>query len=216
MKKFIENLLDFLLPRSKMVQDIETITAEELRKRTPRSAGNLPSDTLALFDYKSPLIRQAIWELKYRGNKKVARLLAECLYEELVEEIVDRNSFGNFLEPILIPIPLSKARERERGWNQTEILASALLERGGSRNFFEVNRNILVKIKDTESQTKKNRAERLENLQGCFHVRSPEIIAGRNIILLDDVTTTGATFEEARKTLAQAGARKVLSVALAH
>lgn len=216
MKKLFEQLLDFILPRSKAVRDIETITPEKLRELVGRPIANLPPDTLALFDYKNPLIRQAIWELKYRGNKKVATLLAECLYEELVEEIADRNSLYNFEQPILIPIPLSKKRLQERGWNQTELLTSALKERTGSNSFFEIRHDILTKTKDTESQTRKNRAERLRNLHDCFEIKSTEKILGRNIILLDDVTTTGATLEEARRTLLKSGAKKILSVAIAH
>jgi len=215
-QKIFEKLLELILPQAKSVQEIENLTPAELLKRAGRAQGNLPKDTLAIFDYKNPLMRQAIWELKYRGNKKIAALLADCLYDELAEEISERKAFENFTEPVLISIPISATRRRERGWNQTEILATALLKRGGSGAFFEIDTTILAKIKNTESQTKKNRAERLESLHGCFEINLPEKIAGRNIILLDDVTTTGATFEEARQTLTKAGAKKILAVAVAH
>ena len=215
MKKLFEYLLDLVLPRTKAVESIEAITPEDLRHKVSRPNDNLPPNTLVLFDYGNPLIRQAIWELKYRGNKKIAGLLAQCLYDELAEELAERKSLGGFERQILIPIPLSKHRERERGWNQSELLAAALLKCGGG-DFFEVRTDILTKIKNTESQTKKNRAARLENLRDCFEIAHPEKISGRNIILLDDVTTTGATFEEAKKTLKKAGARKILAVAVAH
>ncbi len=215
MKKFFEYILELLLPRPEAVRNVEAMRPEDLRRRAPRARQNLPPDTLALFDYGNPLMRQAIWELKYRGNKKIAKLLADCLYEELAEELFERKSFEAFVRPLLIPMPLSKGRERQRDFNQCELLAAALEERGGG-HFFEVGRDLLIKVRETESQTKKNRAERLKNLSGCFALSQPEKVSGRNIILLDDVTTTGATFEEARKTLAQAGARKILAVAAAH
>ncbi len=215
MKKVFEYLLDLLLPRAKTVRNIESLTPEGLRRAVSRPNDNLPDDILALFDYGNPLIRQAVWELKYRGNKKIALLLAECIYEELAEELAERKSLWGFDRPILIPIPLSNKRKRERGWNQCELLATALQNRD-SGDFFEVKTDILVKVKDTESQTRKNRAQRLRNLRECFKVQSPEKIAGRNIILLDDVTTTGATFTEAKKTLKQSGARKIIAVAVAH
>ncbi|MBI2476470.1 MAG: ComF family protein [Candidatus Taylorbacteria bacterium] len=214
-KQLFECLLELLLPRSRAVREIEAMSPADWRRRAGRAAGHLPPDTLALFDYGNKLTRQAIWELKYRGNKKITTLLADCLYEELAEELSLRKAFENFERPLLIPMPLSGKRQRQRGFNQSQFLAAALLERGGGR-FFEAAREVLVKVKDTESQTKKNRAERLKNLSGCFAVRSPAKIAGRNVILLDDVTTTGATFEEARKTLARAGAGKILAVAVAH
>src|SRR3989344_8112479 len=144
-----EYILDLVLPSSKFLREIEKMSARSLRQKIPRAQENLPPDTFALFDYKNPLIRQAIWALKYRGNKKIAALLADCLHEELVEEIAERNLFENFTQPLLIPIPLSKKRERERGFNQCFLLSAALGERGGV-NFFTVKRNVLFKIKDTE------------------------------------------------------------------
>ncbi len=214
-KKILEYLLDLVLPRSEKVRVLEEMSAEEFRAACQsRAALPLsPEKTLALFDYQKPLVRQAIWELKYRGNKKIAALLAQCLYEELAEELSERKTFGHFEKPLLVPVPLSKKRLRERGFNQCELLADVLKNLGG--NFFEVRFDLLVKTKDTESQTSKNRARRLENLKGCFSVSRPEEVAGRNVIVLDDVVTTGATFEEARRTLQAAGARVMLA-AVAH
>jgi len=124
MKKILEYVLEFLLPRSNALRDIEAMKPEDMRVVAPPANTNLPPDTIALFDYQNSLVRQAIWELKYRGNKKVARLLANCLYEELVEELSERKTFEMFEKPLLIPIPLSKRRERERGFNQCELLAT--------------------------------------------------------------------------------------------
>ena len=81
----------------------------------------------------------------------------------------------------------------------------------------ELTTDILIKTKETESQTKsKNRAERIKNLEGCFDVKNPEQIKNRNIVLLDDVTTTGATLTEARRALLARGARKVIAIVFAH
>lgn len=217
-KKFLENLLELLLPRSETLRRLEGMTAGEFREAARHRAASLPEhspDTLVLFDYKNPLVRRAVWELKYRGNVKIAELLATCVYEELAEELAERKSLTHFDTPLLIPIPLSKKRERERGFNQCELLADALQKCDGG-NFFEVRKDILVKIRDTESQTKKNRAERLLNLKDCFAIHQPESVAGENVILLDDVLTTGATLEEARRTFRASGARRILAVAVAH
>lgn len=215
MKKIFSYLLELILPQSKILREIDSLKPEDLKKMALRNSGNLPAHCLALFDYRQRLIRQMIWELKYRGNKKVACLFADYLYEELAEELSERHSFESFDRPILIPIPLSKTRLKERSFNQCELVTENL-KKLNSGDFFEDGAGILVKIKDTVSQTKKNRSERLENLDGCFCVPNPAKISGRNIILFDDVTTTGATFDEARKTLKSAGAKKILSVALAH
>ncbi|MES2087837.1 MAG: phosphoribosyltransferase family protein [Patescibacteria group bacterium] len=215
MKKLFIYILELLLPQSKILKEIDALTPENLKKLTLKNSGNLPKDTTAIFDYKNLLIKQMIWELKYRGNKKVAHLFAECLYDELAEELSEREIFEAFGKPILIPIPLSKTRRAERGFNQCELVTDLVYSKDGG-NFFQYEKNLLVKNKDTVSQTKKNRSERLENLSGCFEVSDPEKISGKNIILFDDVTTTGATFDEAARALRRAGARKILSIALAH
>lgn len=219
--KILEYLLDLVLPQPKNVRLLEAMGPAAFRVAATLGVAAInysPSThekTLTLFDYGLPIVRQAIWELKYRGNKKVASMLAECLYDELVEELSERRTFENFDTPLLIPIPLSKKRLRERGFNQCELLAE-ILETLDHGNCFAVDRNLLIKTRDSESQTKNNRTKRQENLRGCFSVAQPEKIAGRNIIILDDVTTTGATFEEARRTLLASGARKILCLAVAH
>ena len=173
---------------------------------------------IARFGYREWWVRTAIWELKYRGNRVIAALLAEVLFDELTAELGERKIFENFERPLLTPISLSKKRHRERGFNQCEILLDELtkLDTG---NIFEINKNLLIKIKDTSSQTKTDsRASRLKNLRGAFAVSedSGAGAAGRNIIVIDDVTTTGSTLSEAMKTLRRAGAKKVLGIALAH
>ena len=217
MSFLLKNLLDFLFPRAASVAALENMSAAELW-RLPRAANagraGAP-DTIALFDYKHPLMRAAIWELKYRGNPTMAKLFAQCLYDELSAELVERKLFEHFNRPLLVPVPISEKRRAERGFNQCELLAAALGALDGGR-FFEVRANLLIRVRHTESQTRKNRADRLNNLKDCFSVARPEALIGRTVILLDDVTTTGATFDEAGETLRRAGAEKIIKVAIAH
>lgn len=122
----------------------------------------------------------------------------------------------NFREPILIPIPLSKKRYKERGYNQVELICKKLIEIDNDVNF-KLETNILIKSKDVEHQARiKNRRERLENIVGSFGVKNIELVKNRNIILIDDILTTGATLNEAKKILKKAGARKVIAFTLAH
>ena len=217
-KNIWEYCLSLLLPKPEKVIMVENMSPEELRSwaMLPIIRQNaLPKSFFSVLNYKTPVARSAIWELKYRGNAKIAELLATVFYEEIVEQLHERKLSDNFEKPILIPIPISKKRFAERGWNQCDLLADKL-ESIDNNNFFEVNKKILVKTRDTESQTKKNRATRLKDLKGCFAVQNPEKIAGKNVILIDDVLTTGATLEEARKTLKEAGVRKIICASLAH
>lgn len=169
-----------------------------------------------VFDYRHPPIKKSIWLLKYKNKKVVAKILGEILHEHILEEFSDLESFENFKNPILIPIPLSKKRYKERGYNQAELLCKEILNQD-KENIFELETKVLLKNKETEHQARiKNRNERLKNLKNTFSVVNSEKIKDRNIILIDDVTTTGATLAEARKILKISGAKKVIAFAVAH
>ncbi len=174
------------------------------------------SEIISIFNYKNTTTKKAIQFLKYKNNKSIGKIFARSLYDVILEELAEQNIFSNFSNPILIPIPLSKKRLKERGFNQSEIIAQEMsfIDKNSS---FTLITNVLYKIKDTPSQVSiKDREKRLRNLQGCFSVKVPNKIKGRNIILIDDVTTTGATIKEARKTLLKSGAKKVIAFTIAH
>lgn len=170
-----------------------------------------------LFDYRHPPVKKSVHSLKYKGRRGLARIFAEAMYGRILEEVSDLSIMENFKNPLLTPIPLSPKRERERGFNQAEIICQELVRLDGENKNFELIKNVLIKPEDTVHQAHiENRSARLKNLIGSFSVINANKILGRNIILLDDVTTTGATLSEARKTLRQAGARKIIAFTLAH
>ena len=169
-----------------------------------------------LFDYRHSSIKDAIWVLKYKGKKKLAGIFAEAMYGRILEELSDLSVMENFREPLLIPIPLSGKRKRERGYNQTELICEELMKLDSNINF-DCEKNVLIKINDTKHQAHiENRTERLKNIIGSFATKNEERIKNRNIILIDDVTTTGATLKEARKILKHSGAGKIIAFTVAH
>jgi len=177
------------------------------------------------FDYRHPPIKKSIWLLKYKGKKRLASVFAEIMYGRIIEELSELSVMNNFREPILIPIPLSKRRYRERGYNQAELICRELMKIDSDINLrysvdiknFRLEKNVLVKIKETEHQVNiKDRKERLKNLSKSFSVKNSELVKNRNIILIDDVLTTGATLTEAKKTLKQSGAKKIIAFTIAH
>lgn len=180
---------------------------------------------IAPLSYHYPVLRKAIWHLKYRDKKRIAEDLAGILYDRLLEELSDLEAFEDFRNPVLIPIPLSKKRLRERGYNQAEIIAREIIKKSDrsrtptavGEKIFTLITNVLYKIKDTPTQVSiKDREKRLQNLRGTFAVKNSGLIKDRNIILVDDVTTTGATIDEAKKVLEKSGARKVIALTVAH
>lgn len=169
-----------------------------------------------IYDYRHPSIKKAVGALKYKGKRKIAEIFAEVLYSRILEELADLKMLKNFEDSVLIPIPLSLARYKERGYNQTELIGRALNKLDGNKNF-KIENNLLVKNKETIHQAHiKDRSQRLKNLVGSFSVVSKNLIQNKNIILIDDVTTTGATLTEARKVLKQNGAKNVIAFTVAH
>lgn len=211
----IDTLFDFLFPQNDMDREINGITTENLSTKLVLHRNIDEENTVALFDYRDPTIKHMIWSLKYKKNRRVAEMFTKVIHDYLFEELIDNALFSNFTNPILVPIPLSKKRLRERGFNQVAWVAKELEKLDSS--FYTLATDILKRTKHTQSQTSiKNRQKRIENVKGVFGVTNKDVVAGKNIILLDDVITTGSTMKEARQTLLKAGARQVLSIAIAH
>lgn len=221
---FAQNLIDFIFPKSEEVYHLESLSAGELIEKLSKAREIKDENLIVLFDYKDPMVKTLIWELKYKGNRKIAEKFAAILKDVLQHELAERVLFENFINPLLIPMPISNKRRRERGWNQVEILAEEIMKnfavspRNSEKELFECSPKVLVKHIHTDSQarTHATKRERLENLSGSMSVQNAGKIRGRNIILLDDVTTTGSTFTEAKRVLKESGVKKILCVALAH
>ena len=215
LKNIMNIILDIIFPPSKIQKKLKNITAEDFIFEVNRTTYE-DKNVITIFDYNNKLIKQAIWSLKFRNNKRLSKIFAQIIYDEILEKLSDLKIFSNFKDPVLIPIPLFKKRLRERGYNQCELIAEEMSVLDKNSNFI-LEKNVLIKIKDTTQQSRaKNKKERLENLKGCFKIKKFEKIKSRNIILLDDVITTGATIKEARNELKKNGARKIITITIAH
>ncbi|HXK35227.1 MAG TPA: hypothetical protein VJ103_01845 [Candidatus Paceibacterota bacterium] len=169
-------------------------------------------DIISFFEYRNETVKQALWQLKYRNKKGLARALAESLADRLSAELAELAVFKNFKDPLLVPTPLTPRRFRKRSYNQAALLADELSQLTGLPAL-----SALCKIKETPTQVSvRDRTARLSNLIGAFGVISPEKIKERNIFVVDDIATTGATIAEARRALLAAGAKKVLGLTVAH
>ncbi|MDQ3018780.1 MAG: ComF family protein, partial [bacterium] len=116
---------------------------------------------------------------------------------------------------VLIPMPSSKERRKERGWNQAELLAQEMIKHCPH---LMLDTKAIIKIKHTVSQTKLSRQQRQENLRNCFQVleNKKKVIIGNHIILIDDVVTTGSSLAEVRNVLLGVGAKDVVAFTIAH
>ena len=155
-------------------------------------APSMNSTVLTLSDYREPLVRHAITANKFHHHRRAAALLATLLARWLASE---RGS------PVFVPIPLGAARERKRGHNQVTSVVRALPEVRPSM----MRTDLLVRQRETAPQTTLPADERVHNVAGAFRAVSsprPSLCVPSTIILLDDVTTTGATLAAARAALA--------------
>ena len=160
-----------------------------------------PFRLAAALPYNNEKVKTLIWQLKYEKKTYAARPLVYLMIHHL--KTLGMN-IGNY---IVVPVPLHASRERERGFNQAELIATPLARELG----LSLERKSLVRVKKTASQAEtKNRQERRKNLEGSFSVRHPERIQGKDILLIDDVFTSGATAEAAVAALKDTGAKKVI------
>ena len=162
--------------------------------------------TSFFFFLKGSRYRKLLHQLKYKGRKDIGIELGRLFGKDLSSEPA-------FTEiDLIIPVPLHPRKERIRGYNQSEMIAIGLA------HFLpgKVDTQSLYRKTFTETQTKKSRFERWENVGEVFGVREPEKLDGKHILLVDDVLTTGATLEACASVLHAATNVKISIATLAY
>jgi ComF family protein len=142
--------------------------------------------------------------LKYEHVTPAAHVLGKLL-AEVIRGLAGKVKTERIL---VVPVPLYKRKRRQRGFNQSELIARVALKSLGSRQFV-MKTGLLQRLRPTESQIGLTRHQRRENIRGAFGVPEPEEIAGQEVLLVDDVFTTGTTVAECARVLLRAGASKV-------
>jgi ComF family protein len=150
-------------------------------------------------------LRDLIHLLKYQQVRPAAAVLGRMLAETIA-------SWGSVLPegPItVIPVPLHARKRAQRGFNQSELIARAALKQLQRTERFEFSAGALLRRRETESQIGLTRHQRRENLRGAFAAADRQLITKRNVLLVDDVFTTGTTASECATVLRRAGANRV-------
>lgn len=139
---------------------------------------------------KESIIQNLIHEFKYKGNKKVAHFLGNRIGKSLLNS-------NRFPVEAIIPLPLFEKKEKQRGYNQSELLSFGISEVMN----VPVIKNNVIRTVYTETQTKKGRLERWTNVEKVFAVKEPGQLNGKHLLLVDDVITTGSTLEACAKKI---------------
>jgi len=150
-------------------------------------------------------LRDLIHLLKFQQVRPAAAVLGRML----AETITDLDPIIPAGQILVVPVPLHASKRSQRGFNQSELITRAALRQLHHPERFQVVVDTLVRHRETASQVGLTRHQRRENLRGAFGVVDPERIMTRNVLLVDDVYTTGTTVSECARVLRRAGANRV-------
>lgn len=189
------------LPRTQYHTDPDNALMNRLRGRVPLQFG------VAFFLFrKRGKVQRLLHQLKYNNHPEIGRILGRVYGEELRQHNFDQRI------DLIIPVPLHASRKRKRGYNQ-----SAEFGKGLSQSLNKpCQEDVLVRITKTETQTKKTKLRRWQNVKEVFHVAKPEQLRDQHVLLIDDVITTGATIEACAHMLLTAGCGSVSIASIAY
>lgn len=177
----------------------------------PNLTANGLSGVIATADYqKAKILGKAIHLFKYNRIRQLGETLASLMQIRIKPFVAEKST-----EWLVIPLPLHRRKKIERGFNQNDIMAAACFQNLDQTKVLAGKQNPLKRIRYTKTQTKLSGKQRLLNVQNVFQVTDVAAIKNKNIIIVDDIITTGSSIKEAAQTLKKAGARDVWGLVLA-
>jgi len=208
-RKLWEGLIEVVYPRENyciICKEDDCFGICNTCKKSIKIINELYQDEVISYGYYGGVLKDLILKFKYKNNFTAGDILSEFL-----EEYITKNF--KYREYIITYIPLSKKAKKIRGFNQCEYIAKKI----GRDLSIEVL-EVLIKQKETKEQKKLKRDERYENIKDAFNIKKGIEVKNYNIILIDDVTTTGATLQEAYKLLKKFEVKhiKLLTLAKSH
>lgn len=223
-KEYLEDFVNLIFPRICINCHTILVYQEEhicikCRLSLPKTEYHLRNDNLLeqkfvyepkvksvaayLYFNKGGVAQKMIHELKYRGQTEIGVTLGRW--------------YGNDLKKVdwsvdyILPVPLHKSKQNRRGFNQSEKFAEGL----GEAMELEVKSDVAQRIALTATQTKKSKVERWQNVASIYQITDKELVADKNILVVDDVLTTGATIGELISVLAASGAKGIYIATIA-
>ena len=181
----------------------------------PEPEHNLPDWIFAAYSYKHPNMKKIILHLKEYPNHRLTDILARVIFSHPLApsplSMKRANSTDNLL---IIPVPITQKRYYERGFNQAEIIARSLLQYIPHSTL--CTDSIIKESGHAKQANLHDKTDRIKNAEHIFYITKPASIAGRDVIIIDDIVTSGATLSSLRDELLHAGARSVRAVTLGH
>lgn len=197
---------------------VDNILCSACLSQIPRPERDLPDYIYATFEYRNQFIKKLLTDAKYRKRFSGLNIFGNVLHSTMLEIINEYTELSNYSRIIVIPVPISQKRYKTRGFNQAEILVNEIFKNTEDLNIIKSN-NIIFKTKNKTPQASiKNRHDRLKSPIGTFEINpnKKDRLNGALCIIVDDITTTGATISEMRRILLKSGAKEVIGLTVAH
>lgn len=223
--EYLNKIFDFFLPRicpccnnklnfseevicdicfSRLILTPESLIKSEYNKKF--AAKNYITDFHPIFIFESGNeIQHLIHSLKYKKQFRIGKYLGKLISDQLSDKL------NEWKIDLIIPIPLHQLKKVERGYNQSEIIAQGI----SSETNIPLLKRAVRRKKFTETQTHLSASERQQNVKDAFDVKKNKLIKAKNILLVDDVITTGSTISECARVLLNAGANKIYATSVA-
>lgn len=217
-------ILDALFPVPASEQAALELGPEGAWQILPRALPPRAARMCSVFAYKDERVSRIIWAIKYKKSRVCTAIAAYSLHE-VVESF--RTALPAGMPVVLVPMPITRARRRERGFNQCELILEEICRLDREHHISRVH-NLLVRVRHTSRQTMKNREERLQSAgNGLFEINAATAFrlrtvltenraAGVFIVVIDDVITTGSTMKAALDVLSGAGFADICGLSFAH
>lgn len=170
-------------------------------------AGKFPIEcAYAYFEFKkNSKFQTAILKLKYHGKQEIGYELGRLLALEL-------KKISDFKADVLLPVPIHKSRLRQRGYNQSLIIAEGIKE----INSIPIVDHAIIRKLATKTQTNKDRLSRWENMQDVFKIKKEALLRNKHIVIVDDIITTGATIESLANTILKIPNTKISVISIGY
>ena len=219
-RAFFNGLLDALFPIHPAELEVLGMGEAGAFKALPRAARAPIPEACSVFSYKDARVKRLIWSIKYKRSKAGSAIAGYALYR-MARSFVAAMPEG--MRVMIVPMPISRARRRERGFNQCELILDEMEKLDADKRLVFA-RDLLLRIRHTSRQTMKDRKGRLKSIREMFAVNGKSARSEEwsdrpleyFVVLIDDVVTTGSTMRDAVGALRRAGFKNAYGLSVAH
>lgn len=222
MKSLLYKVISFLFPHNCLgCRKNGPILCNKCLDSIPPPERDLTRGIYALFDYRDPLIKKALWILKYGNMPELANIVAPQMHQTILEIFSEEYALLEAKNIVVLPIPTSGDKTKKRNYNHAYKIAQSVVAYQNKQNGQPWKLlDPLIKIKKTERQAMvKGRDKRIKNIQGAYSIKKEflnQIPVDVFFIIIDDITTTGASINEAMRALKPLKPRHVFGITIAH